>query len=401
MNVAHHAQNRRSRHYLEDELYELVASDDSIFEFLQAGSLDGLWYWDLENPEHEWMSDRFWEVFGYDPAGKQHLASEWQDIINPDDLQVAIDNFEKHCQDPSHPYDQIVRYTHRDGSTVWVRCRGVAIRDEAGKPVRMLGAHNDVTSLIRSREALLERDKLKADVDRIEALNRDLERSNRELDDFAYVASHDLKAPLRAIENLASWIEKDVGDALPEASRRHLATLQGRVARLERLLDDLLAFARAGNTSGEREALDVGELIGEARELSALPDGFECIVGSQMPTVHGHKAPLLQVLQNLICNAVSHHDREAGHIEIHARDLGDRVAFSVADDGPGVPAEFHDKIFGLFQTLQSRDEVEGSGMGLAIVRKIVETQGGVVSIEPATGRGATFTFTWPKDARPV
>ena len=141
-------------HYLRQELYERVRTDPSIFEFLQRGSLDGIWYWDLENPDNEWMSPRFWETMGYDPAEREHLASEWQDLIDPDDLNTALENFTKHCEDPNHPYDQVVRYRHQDGSTVWVRCRGVAIRDESGKPVRMLGAHTDLTPQKQAEEAL-------------------------------------------------------------------------------------------------------------------------------------------------------------------------------------------------------------------------------------------------------
>ncbi len=128
-------------------MYELVKTDTSIFEFLQEGSLDGIWYWDLEKVENEWMSPRFWALFGYDPSEKKHLASEWQDIIDPEDLKVALENFNKHCENPDHPYDQTVRYTHKNGSSVWVRCRGIAIRDANGKPIRMLGAHNDVTQM--------------------------------------------------------------------------------------------------------------------------------------------------------------------------------------------------------------------------------------------------------------
>lgn len=140
-------------HYLRRELYAQVQSNPAIFDFLQAGSLDGLWYWDLERPEHEWMNARFWRVLGYDPATKQHLAAEWQDLIFPEDLALAIDNFRRHCADARHPYDQIVRYRHADGSTVWVRCRGIAIRDAAGRALRMLGAHTDVTGIMRAEEA--------------------------------------------------------------------------------------------------------------------------------------------------------------------------------------------------------------------------------------------------------
>lgn len=138
---------KNEENYLKKEIYNLLKEDSKIFEFIQSGSLDGIWYWDLENLENEWMSPKFWEVFGFDPKEKKHLASEWQDLINPEDLKVALSNFEKHCEDSNHPYDQIVRYKHKNGSTVWIRCRGIAIRDENNKPIRLLGAHTDITQI--------------------------------------------------------------------------------------------------------------------------------------------------------------------------------------------------------------------------------------------------------------
>lgn len=137
--------------YLQDELYHLIQHDVSFFEFLQQGSLDGIWYWDLENPEHEWMSPEFWLLLGYKPEEMKHLAEEWQLIIFPEDLEVAKTNLELHLLNKNHPYDQVVRYRHRLGHTIWVRCRGLAIRDpESGKPIRMLGAHTDLTSLMKA-----------------------------------------------------------------------------------------------------------------------------------------------------------------------------------------------------------------------------------------------------------
>lgn len=141
--------------YLKNELYDLINNDISIFEFIQSGSLDGIWYWDLLNPEIEWMSPKFWETLGYDPNEKEHKASEWQDIIFQEDLALATENFEKHCKDPAHPYDQIVRYRHKSGRTVWIRCRGLAIRDEEGKAVRMLGAHTDITDLKETEKEMI------------------------------------------------------------------------------------------------------------------------------------------------------------------------------------------------------------------------------------------------------
>lgn len=131
--------------YLKSELYSSIKNNEQIFDFIQDNCLDGLWYWDLEKPENEWMNPRFWHTLGYNPNEMPHSPSAWQNIINQNDLQVAIDNFQKHLADENHPYDQIVRYRHKEGHTVWIRCKGKAMRDQQGKPTRMLGVHNDIT----------------------------------------------------------------------------------------------------------------------------------------------------------------------------------------------------------------------------------------------------------------
>lgn len=142
--------------YLENELRNLVRKDDKIFDFLQESSLDGLWYWDLTNPEEEWMNDTFWKCLGYDPDKMPNKSSAWMDIIFPEDLEVARQKVAEHIEHPDRPYDQITRYTHADGHTVWIRCRGMIMRDEDGTPIRMLGAHTDVTAL-KQKEKILER----------------------------------------------------------------------------------------------------------------------------------------------------------------------------------------------------------------------------------------------------
>ncbi|SEI51746.1 PAS domain S-box-containing protein/diguanylate cyclase (GGDEF) domain-containing protein [Allopseudospirillum japonicum] len=143
-------------HYLKKELYQLIQQDSKIFDFIQESSLDGIWYWDLQQPENEWMSAKFWQTLGYDPETKPHKAAAWQSMIFEEDLAIAVHNFHQHCQDPQYPYDQTVRYQHAQGHTVWIRCRGLAIRDHTGKAIRMLGAHQDVTAL-KQKEELLER----------------------------------------------------------------------------------------------------------------------------------------------------------------------------------------------------------------------------------------------------
>ena len=141
-------------HYLKTELYDMIREDSGLFDFIQQTCLDGLWYWDLQNPENEWMNARFWEVLGYDPDDMPDSPEAWQGIINQTDLAVTVENLNRHLDDAEHPFDQTVRYTHRNGNTVWIRCHGKAIRDSDGKPVRMIGVHKDITDFKESEEKL-------------------------------------------------------------------------------------------------------------------------------------------------------------------------------------------------------------------------------------------------------
>ncbi len=138
------------QNYLKKELYERFGKNNVIFDFLQDAALDGIWYWDLEQPEHEWMSPKFWDVLGYDHKTKKHLASEWQKIIYQADLAVVKKAIDAHLSNANIKFDEVVRYHHKNGSTVWIRCRGIAIRDTNGKAVRLLGAHTDITDVMRS-----------------------------------------------------------------------------------------------------------------------------------------------------------------------------------------------------------------------------------------------------------
>lgn len=227
----------------------------------------------------------------------------------------------------------------------------------------------------------------------------DLEKSNKELDQFAYIAAHDLKAPLRAIANLANWIEEDLEGQLSEGTAKHMQMLQGRVQRLENLIEGILSYSKLGNQEKHYfEKVDTGEVTKTIVEMLSPRTGFTIAVTSPMPVFQGVRLFFDQVLSNLLSNALKYHDRDTGRIEISARDLGDYYEFSVADDGPGIDKKYHEKIFVIFQTLNARDDVESTGIGLAIVKKIIEEQGGTIAVSSEVGKGATFIFTWPKVA---
>jgi len=222
-----------------------------------------------------------------------------------------------------------------------------------------------------------------------------LERSNRELDQFAYVTSHDLKAPLRGIANLAQWVEEDLPTEVPGEVKEHLDLLKGRVHRMEGLIDGILQYSRAGRVRGDTETVDLGALVRDVVELLDPPETVTVEVAEGLPTLDAERLPLQQVFLNLISNAVKYLGRPDGRIRVESRKINGLHEFSVADNGPGIAPEYHERIFGIFQTLEARDRVEGTGIGLSLVKKIVENRGGRVWVESEEGAGATFRFTWP------
>jgi PAS domain S-box-containing protein len=226
--------------------------------------------------------------------------------------------------------------------------------------------------------------------------NAELQQLNVELDEFVYTASHDLRSPLTNIGCLTQWILDD-DDSLGAETRDRLLLIQGRIERMKRLLSDIREYARSASTA---------ELVGPPVWASSLladvvaglgvPPGFLVQVDDAVATVTVKRIPLVQVFHNLIGNAIKHHDRENGIIAVSVQSIGSKWRFDVRDDGPGIPAEYREEVFCMFKTLRPRDEIEGSGMGLALVRKIVSKLGGACGVEPAPTRGARFWFDWPK-----
>lgn len=231
---------------------------------------------------------------------------------------------------------------------------------------------------------------------RVARRTAEAERRAQELEQFAYVASHDLKAPLRAVSNLAAWLGEDLREKLTPEAKEQLDLLRDRVARMHALIEGLLTYSRIGRTHGSVELVDTGELVADTIDSLAPPKGFRVLVARNMPILFADRLHLGQVFANLISNGIKHHHLKRGRIRVSGRDLGTHCEFEVEDDGPGIPPEYHKKVFMMFQTLNVKDYAGDTGIGLALVKKLVEEQGGTIELDSEPGRGSRFRFTWTK-----
>jgi len=298
----------------------------------------------------------------------------------------------------------------KDGTHVPVEIGLNVIRTDDG--LMILSAVTDITDRKLAEEERRQaqsrmvererREKREADVLARKAASAYLrvEAVNKELEEFAYAASHDLKAPLRVIDNASKWLEEDLQEHLTGENLENMHLLRGRVKRMEKLLDDLLEYSRIGRTDELDTEIVTGDaLMGNILAMLSPAEGFKVTVSPSFADIRVRNMPLQQILMNLLGNAIKHHDRDNGCIDISVEDCGDHLAFAVKDDGPGIPAHFHEQIFKMFQTLKPRDRVEGSGMGLALVRKNIAVFGGTLSVESTEGAGSIFRFTWPKQQK--
>jgi PAS domain S-box-containing protein len=327
------------------------------------------------------ISEEFTRLFNLQPEQTSVTLAEAVAIVHPEDrdwfaatLRQTIPNGDKLAGE--------IRICPADGELRRISMQTEVFAGPDGQPYRVVAALRDITEMVTAREAL--------------AAQRDeLERSNADLEEFAYAISHDLKAPLRGIGHLTQWIHEDISGTASPQTIDNLALLQGRVLRMQNLLDGLLEYSRVGRTDNTVEDVPISEMIGEIVALQAIEPAFEVSYDGGIAVLRTHRVGLQVVLHNLIGNAVKHHDRPKGRVMISSRMVDGGAEFRVSDDGPGIEERFHSRIFGLFQTLQSRDEREASGIGLAIVKRRVEAHGGRIWIESAPPvRGTTFVFTW-------
>ena len=335
-----------------------------------------------ENGVIEWVNEGFTRITGYqfydakDQSMPAFLSGPETDKENLEKVQNSMREF-KFCD------SELLRYK-KDGATVWLHASITPISDNEKNSRKFIFIMSDVN------------ERKKAEIQLNEYLS-DLEKTNKELDKFAYIVSHDLKAPLRAIGNLTDWITQDSADNLTDESKENFQIIKGRVKRMEQLINAILEYSKVSKHKGTQELFSFNEIIHNAVDLAGTDSNCKIEISGTMPEYYGDKVKYQQVFMNLISNGIKHNNKEQKKIEICCREEGKFWEFMIKDNGPGIDKRFHEKVFVIFQTLKARDEFESTGIGLSIVKKIVEEAGGSIRIESTPGEGAAFYFTVPKN----
>lgn len=321
------------------------------------------------------LNQRGAEMFGYEVA---ELIGQPLDLLIPERHRAAHEGHRvDYLANPEPRFmgkGRDLTGLHRDGTEFPVEV-GLNLFDDGATPA-VVATINDITDRKYAEQAL--------------------RQANADLDEFTYVASHDLKSPVRGIGSLLEWIEEDLGNDIPADVRHNLDRARIRVERMQQLIDDLLVYSRAGRVRDAFEDTDLDRLIDEILDTAPPPEGFRIRRDLEVSQISTSRTPLATVLRNLIGNAIKHHDRDQGEVSLRVRRQGAYLVFEVCDDGPGVPASAHDRICKLFQTLSGSPDQPRSGIGLAVSKRLVQAHGGTLTIESNDNeRGSIFRFTWP------
>ncbi|MBW4690951.1 MAG: PAS domain S-box protein [Lyngbya sp. HA4199-MV5] len=359
------------------------------------GSGDGLWDWNIATGD-VYYSPRWMEMLGYEPDELPGDLSTWARLMHPEDKTWVSEILEAHLKDGSVPYHFDYRVLTKAGEWKRIADYGkVVVRDRAGKPLRMSGTHKDIS----------DHKQAKAD---LRTLATQLEQSNQELQNFAFVASHDLKEPLRTIRNFSNLLQSRCGKQLNDQGKDYVNRMQNAAHRMQTLIDDLLLLSRISTQAEPFVSVDLNPIVETV--LSGLEVKIQetnaAIDIEPLPTLEADPTQIHQLLQNLISNALKFHGDKPPVVKIRSQVLmlpsakqnlltKQMYQISIQDQGIGFDEQYRDRIFKIFERLHGRSEYEGTGIGLAVCRRIVERHNGSIVAQSAPGKGSTFTITLP------
>ena len=273
------------------------------------------------------------------------------------------------------------KYYRKDGSYFWAKTNLSSIKDHKGNVRYQVAIIEDITNELRHER-------------RQQELLKKLEQSNKELNDFAHIVSHDLKSPLRSMNALINWMKEDYEDQLDEEAQVSFDSLLKKIEKMDSLIGGILQYSSIDNQKIEEKEIDLNKVIYDIIEMIYIPDSFTIKIEDQLPYIKGDKYRFQQLFQNLISNAIKYNDKEKGELCINCKESEDYWQFTFADNGPGIPKNYHKKIFEIFQTVGNCED--STGVGLSIVKKVVNMYGGTVDVSSTPGKGTTFSFTLKK-----
>jgi len=342
-------------------------------------------------PARIWLKDAHNKIIRLNEKAAESMNMRVEDVEGADtydlfpEMAKAYHEADLAVINSGEPLEGIIeKYTPKDGPHGWVSTDKLPFTHPETNEKYVLVIATDITQQKEYENEILEN-------------TMRLNQANNDLDHFAYIASHDLKAPLRGMDELAKWIEEDLGSNATPGIHQKLDLLRGRVARMDALLKDILAFSRAGKNMAAPETVHVKNVINEVTEWLPPLEGFDVRIETDLPILIAPRSAIEHIFLNLISNAIKHHDRAEGTVNIGSKETEEHYVIYVSDDGPGIAKQYQDRVFEIFKQLKPRDEVEGSGIGLSIVKRMTETLGGKIDILSEEGqRGTTFDVYIPK-----
>ncbi len=367
---------------LKESEHKLHDQEERLRLALNAGNC-GTWDWDVATNRVTW-SERVYDLHGIKPGEFNGAVEDFTKLIHPDDVHRVAETIQA-CLTKGGDYAVEFRVPHLNGDIRWLSTNGRVIRDGEGRPIRMVGTTWDTTDRKETEKNLLQQ-------------AEDLWRSNQELAEFAYVASHDLKEPLRKVANYAQLLVRRVSNDIDGEGQRYLDHIQGGLERMQHLIDDLLAYSRLSNGEKQSQTVEIDEVLTQVTgDLeTAMAQSGATITRDALPTVSANPLHMQQLFQNLISNAIKFRDSRAPVIHVSAVEKDGLCVFSVADNGIGIEPKYLDQIFKIFHRLHGRERYTGTGIGLAICKKIVETYGGKIWATSKPDAGSTFFFSLPR-----
>lgn len=374
---------------------EAILISNERYNLVAKATNDAIWDWNLETNLVVRSGEGLKTLFGYNPADADKNDNFWKERTHPDDFERWQKKLKDTANEPLANYwEDEYRFRKANGEYAIVYEKGYIIRNPLGKAIRIIGATQDITKL---RENEIHLNELN---ENLQHKAKELADSNAELEQFAYVASHDLQEPLRMVTGFLTQLERQYSASIDDTGKKYIHFAVDGAKRMRQIISDLLEFSRLGRKEGHKENLDLNHLIGEIKILlqKNFTEKKAIITSDELPSIHAYKTPIRQVFQNLIGNALKYSKSGVPvKIQISVTELKDHWQFSISDNGIGISEAYFERIFVIFQRLHNKDEFSGTGIGLAITKKVIENHGGKIWLASEEEKGSTFYFTIKKE----